>query len=599
MPQIVVTGIKIDNKPIKQFTSFVLDQKINEHHSFSLVCPTEAIDGTTGVIFNQSKNLIGSPISVLMESLGTAGQMEFLGLVTQVETSKFSGHSGEIILSGFSPTILLDHLPHCQSWEEKNIKDIATDLTVAFPKEILSAQLEPAFKEKLLYTVQYKETSWQFLRRICSIHGEWLFYNGKKLVLGSQKSKAVKLQFGNNLSNFKMALEVKASAFQMVAYDYLNNEVYKSNPKNMPSFSGLNDLGKFVFQKSESFYPQDAKYWNNNDLTNKKQLDDFVHTRSAMQNSHMVQMKGQSGHPGLEVGGLVDISGKNVFNLSDESFGEYTVISIMHHCDGQGNYSNEFIAIPSSLKMPPTHRIEEPVCEAQSAMVTDNNDEKGLGRVRVKFHWMEGNEKSPWLRVTTPHAGSGKGMFLMPEKGEEVIVGFEGDSPTKPYVIGSVYNGKAKCSFANGGNDVKALQSNSGNKLVLNDKDQSVLIEDAKGNMLMIDGKGNINITSSESIKLTCGESNVELKKDGSVSINGKNLKFGATENLDASGGKKATMFSGQASFSADGGSNDANMSGKNANISGSMETNVSGGSKTTVSASGKVAVQGAIVALN
>jgi uncharacterized protein involved in type VI secretion and phage assembly len=232
-------------------------------------------------------------------------------------------------------------------------------------------------------------------------------------------------------------------------------------------------------------------------------------------------------------------------------------------------------------------------------MVTDNNDEKGLGRVRVKFHWMEGNEKSPWLRVTTPHAGGGKGMFLMPEKGEEVIVGFEGDSPTKPYVIGSVYNGKAKCSFANGGNDVKVLQSNSGNKLVLNDKDQSVLIEDAKGNMLMIDGKGNINITSSESINFTCGESNVELKKDGSVSINGKNLNFGATENLDASGGKKATFFSGQASFSADGGSNDANMSGNNANISGSMETNVSGGSKTTVSATGKVAVQGAIVALN
>lgn len=599
MPQIVVTGIKIDNKPLRQFTSIVLSQKIYEHHSFTLVCPSEAIDGTTGVIFNQSKNLIGAPITVLFESLGTSGQLEFHGVITQVESSKFSGHSGELIISGSSPTIILDNWPNCNSWEEKSIKDIAADLTKPFPKEILGGQLEPAFKEKLPYVVQYKETSWQFLRRICAEHGEWLFFDGEKLVLGPIGSKPVKLQFGNNLSNFKMALEVKASAFQMIGYDYLNHEVYRSNPKNVPSFSGLNDLGKFVFQKSESLYSQDSIFWYGNDLTNKKRLDDHVLTKSAMQNGHLVQLKGQSGHTGLRVGSLVDISGKNVFNLSDESFGEYTVLSIIHRCDGQGNYSNEFVAIPSSLKMPPLQNVEEPICESQSAMVTDNNDDKGLGRVRVKFHWMEGNQKSPWLRVTTPHAGSGKGMFLMPEKGEEVIVGFEGDNPIKPYVIGSVYHGKAKCAFGNGGNDVKALQSRSGNKVVLNDKDKSVLIEDAEGNLIFIDGKGNLKITTSESIKLTCGESNVELKKDGSVSINGKNLTFGASENLDASGGKKATIYSGQASFSADGGSNDANMSGMNANINGSMETNVSGGSKTTLSATGKVAVQGAIVALN
>jgi uncharacterized protein involved in type VI secretion and phage assembly len=164
----------------------------------------------------------------------------------------------------------------------------------------------------------------------------------------------------------------------------------------------------------------------------------------------MVRINGNSSHPGVQVGATISVEGKNVFSQADEAFGEYTVISVSHSCDGQGNYSNDFIAIPSSVKVPPETNCPESYCETQSAMVTDNHDDKGLGRIRVKFHWMEGSEKSPWLRVTTPHAGEGKGMFIMPEVGEEVIVGFEGDSPTKPYIIGAVYHGKAKNSFGNG-----------------------------------------------------------------------------------------------------------------------------------------------------
>jgi len=78
--------------------------------------------------------------------------------------------------------------------------------------------------------------------------------------------------------------------------------------------------------------------------------------------------------------------------------------------------------VPASVKAPPVQSFVEPCCETQSALVTDNYDSRGLGRIRVKFHWMNGNEKSPWLRVTTPHAGDGKGLFVMPEIGEEVIV---------------------------------------------------------------------------------------------------------------------------------------------------------------------------------
>jgi type VI secretion system secreted protein VgrG len=590
MAHFVGTIIDIEGKKIDHFNSLSISQSIFGHHSFRLECPTEAIDGTKSIL-NSSKNMIGGTIKIQIEKVGGNGQLQFIGVVTQVEAARYSGHAGNIVISGFSPTILMENGPHCRTWEKKALKNIAQDVTSYFPQNLLQPKITPSNSETFSYTVQYKESAWQFLSRLSATYGEWLFYDGVKLILGAPQGPKIKMVYGSDLHSFNMSLQVQPVTFKVKAYDYMNHEVYDSSPNGIADKAGLNDLGKHALQKSQQFYTAQPKQWHNQFLTNKKQLDDHVNTRAAMQSSNMVHFSGNSGDPGVQVGGGISVQGKNVFSQSDESYGDYTVINISHHCDGQGNYSNDFVAIPSTIKMPPVTINTDPHCETQSALVTDNNDPNGLGRVKVKFHWMNDGAKSPWLRVTTPHAGDGKGLFLIPEVGEEVIVGFEGDSPTKPYIIGSVYHGKAKCSFANGGNDVKILQSRSGNKVVLNDNEGSVHVEDKDGNNMKMDGSGNINVESKESIKLTCGSAKIEMKKDGTININGKTITTSATDN--------ATMSSGGASFSADGKKSEADMSGTKANVSGTAETNVSAAGKTTVSAGGKVALQGAIVSLN
>jgi uncharacterized protein involved in type VI secretion and phage assembly len=204
---------------------------------------------------------------------------------------------------------------------------------------------------------------------------------------------------------------------------------------------------------------------------------------------------------------------------------------------------------------------------------------------------MADTEKSPWLRIAGSHGGEGKGIFFIPEVGEEVIVGFEGDSPIKPFIIGSVYHGKAKTDFSNSANDVKAIQTRSGNKIIMNDKEGSVFVEDKDGNNIKIDGEGNINVLSKKSIVLTCGDSKIEMKKDGIIDITGKKITINA--------GEKAKMVSKQAAFTADGQGGEAKMEGTKANVSGSAEVKVAGGGKTDISAGGNVAVKGALITLN
>ncbi len=537
---------------------------------------------------------------------GEQGGLKFSGVVTQIESARHSAHAGDIIISGFSPTILLDNGPHCKTWEKKAIKNIARDVLQHFPQNLLQPKIAPSYNETLSYIVQYKETAWQFLCRLSATFGEWLMYDGQKLILGPPQGDKSKLIYGSNLNSFEMAMQLRPAKFEVMAYDYINHEVYDSQPSGIAGKAGLNDLGKHVLDKSEEFYGAQPKYWRNQFVTNKKQLDDFVSTRASMESSNMVRFNGSSGQPDVQVGGTVSVQGKNVFSDSDETFGDYTVISITHHCDGLGNYSNDFISVPATIKMPPVSGYTEPAIETQSAMVTDNNDPKGLGRIRVKFHWMTDAEKSPWLRVTSPHGGDGKGMFFIPEIGEEVIVGFEGNSPTKPFVIGTVYNGKAKTNFANSGNDVKVLQTRSGNMIVMNDHDGSMHLADAKGNDVKIDGSGNIGITSSESIVLTCGDSLIKMKKNGDIWISGKQITIVADD--------KAGIISGQASFIADGQKNDAAMDGMTSNISGSTETNIkglktslsadtqvdiNGNAEVSIGSSGVVGVKGTLITLN
>jgi type VI secretion system secreted protein VgrG len=587
---LIQTTIQVEGRSIKQFSSFTLSQSIYQHHQFRLVCPTEAIDGTSA-LFHSSKDLIGGTIKVQIADFSEKTMMQFSGLVTQIESIKHSGHAGDIVLTGYSPTIILDHITHCESFEKNSLGNIAKEVLSKFPQNLINPSISPEHRETLAYTVQYKEAAWQFLRRLCATFGEWLYYDGQKLIIGSPKGKQVELSYGSSMFQFSMGLELRAFNFQMKAYDYLKSDVYSSTTNEAGQKAGVDGIGQLVYKKSEQFFGTAAVQWHNHFLTSQKQLSDYTSARGAAQVSNMVRVSGSSDNLNLQLGGTVSLKDSSVYSEGNTQVGNFTIISLSHHFDGQGNYANDFIAIPGNIKTPPVTNYTEPLAETQTALVTDNFDPKGLGRVKVRFRWMPDNSQSPWLRITRPYSGKEKGTFFTPEVGEEVIVGFEGDSPTKPFVLGTVYHEKEKSGFGDKENNIKAIQTRSGNKVIMNDKEGSIFIEDKDKNSIKLDGEGNIDVLANQCIVLTCGESKIEMKKDGTIDITGKKITVNATDN--------AKMGSGSSSFTADGKGNEAKMAGMKTNINGSMEASMKGGTKTEVTASGNVAVKGALITLN
>lgn len=72
------------------------------------------------------------------------------------------------------------------------------------------------------------------------------------------------------------------------------------------------------------------------------------------------------------------------------------------------------------------------------ATVINNIDVTGEARVMLMLPWLPG--VTPWARIATPMAGMARGMYFVPQIGDEVLVAFHHGDVREPYVIGSLWN---------------------------------------------------------------------------------------------------------------------------------------------------------------
>jgi uncharacterized protein involved in type VI secretion and phage assembly len=150
-----------------------------------------------------------------------------------------------------------------------------------------------------------------------------------------------------------------------------------------------------------------------------------------------------NGDPALRSNTKVTVKG-----VGQKFSGTYTVTSTTHHYRGATGYQTLFqISGRSSRTL--LELMRQPKEREWSAalvvgLVTNNNDPEEMGRVRVKYPSLSDSEESAWARVATPSAGNARGLLMLPQVNEEVIVGFEHGDTRRPIVVGSVFNGRDK-----------------------------------------------------------------------------------------------------------------------------------------------------------
>lgn len=185
-------------------------------------------------------------------------------------------------------------------------------------------------------------------------------------------------------------------------------------------------------------------------------------------------------------------------------------------------------------------------------VVTNNQDPDKLGRVKLKLPWLSDTAESNWARVVTPMAGKDRGLYLLPEVDDEVLVAFEHGHVERPIVLGSLWNGSDTPPAKNddGKNNLRVLKSRSGHVVTLDDTDgaEKITIADKTGkNVITLDSKNNsVSITSEKDLVFKAkGKISLE-SSGGDVSIQGKSLALGAQQSFELKAGQQGAVKAGQ-----------------------------------------------------
>ena len=521
--------LSLDSEPFLSRNSYevILEQKTNAHDTFSIIVPDDALDTYEGFVMENSKKLLGKKISLSYWQYGSENQV-FSGIVTGLKNRKESGY-GKLVITGHSPSILLENGRADRSFEQLSLSQIVKEIGVNYPQEgkIHAEEQELNVRRVLPYTVQSQESDFGFIQRLATRYGEYFYYNGKELIFGNKAEPILELSEGRELIELEFELGLRAQGFSGLAYDAEKGESIQHNAQEVQTEWKENALQAVAVQASKQLFGNAPKsVFSGSEKS--QELEEMLLKEKENRES-LIWVRGRSRDSRLKNGSrakLTDINGR--------AMETYRIVEIRHYYNGD-EYYNEFVGVSDVLHPPYQDSGAFPKSHEQMGRVVENADPLGLGRVRVQMMWQEaGSEKTPWIRLLQPHSGSGKGFYFVPEIGEEVLVGFQGGNAEKPYVIGTQYNGKEKSGYADKENNIKAVHTRSGHKLVFTE-DESILITDKSGNEILLDTKGsNITITAPETMTLNAKNLNINVSQNMTTNV-GNNMITNVTNDTTIS----------------------------------------------------------------
>jgi len=292
---------------------------------------------------------------------------------------------------------------------------------------------------------QSAETDWDLIARLARMHGYRFYVEDTKLCFkpfAADAGAAVGLRWQDSLMSFRP----RVSGIQQVQ----TVNVRSWDPKKKANVTGTSASGV----TKNALGIQRSAVVNDSGRGTTLIADRLAATSSEANEIAKSALNGRAesfteaegvafGNPKIKAGGKVQVSG-----VGRQFSGTYTVTSSTHSYRGATGYQTSFqISGRSSrtlleLMRPPKERDWS--SSLVVGVVTNNNDPEQMGRVRVKYPSLSDSEESAWARVATPSAGKARGLLMLPQPDEEVIIGFEHGDTRRPIVVGSVFNGKDK-----------------------------------------------------------------------------------------------------------------------------------------------------------
>lgn len=553
--RVVKLDVVVEGQIIKHFKHFKLVQSTAKHHEFSLTLAYDSLGNAENHNLEGAQNFLGKRITVVFKykDIEKGAERNFVGVITEVGFSQEKGSLGNIVLKGYSPTVLLDAAPHIQSFggsQPVSLNSIADQvIREGLGQNKFDFRVDAQYGN-VSYSSQYEETHYNYLARIAEAYGEQFYYDGEVLHFGKlpPQEKPVKLTYGSSVSD--IAIKMKAQHVNPTFYGY-NSSKNEKLAAGSSKISHTSDIARRAYEISERTFTTPSLRVAPIKATSFMDIDASQKGTAGSKASEVFITSGTTTVPFLYPGCPADIEMRKSDSNETSYFTKLMIIEVTHEVDARGYYDGKFEAIAADTGFIPRPEFDTPRAEAQFAKVISNTDPQNQGRVQVQFDWQNGPDTTEFIRVMSPDAGSSdkvnknRGFMSVPEVGDQVIINFVHQHPDRPFVMGGMFHGGIGAG-GGAGNNVMSFSGRSGAELKYDNGAGSMNLKDQGGANMFFDGAGNVVHNANNDSTKTVG--NDKTDKIG----NNKKLEVGCDHIADVGNTHKVEVGKGKSVFTMD-----------------------------------------------
>lgn len=438
-------------------------------------------------------------------------------------------------------------------YTDKKDSDIMEELIGLYGLQKEISRTQPDLKE----VVQYDATDWDFLLCRAEANGQVVIVEDSKITVAAPatgEEAVISVGFGTTILELDAEIDARRQSKGIKAKSWSagDQEIVEAEGSEPAAVGGgnlsTNDLAEVIGGD-----PHEIRHGGR---LSQPELQAWADGR--LLKERLAKVRGRAkfqGFSGVAPGKIIEITG-----IGERFEGKMYVAGVRHtvaagnwETDVEFGINPELFAHTFNLRPMPAEGLLPAVSGLQTGIVTAlENDPDGEFRIKVRLPLISEAEEGIWARQATLDAGNERGTFFRPEIDDEVLVGFLGDDPRHPVVLGMLhssakpapeeakddnhrkgYVSREKMQFVfDDEKKVILLETPGGNKATLSEEDNGIVLEDQNGNKITMDDNG----ITIESFK------DLVLKAANDIKIEGANVDVSAQAALKAVGNGSAEV---------------------------------------------------------
>jgi phage protein D len=507
-PHVAGVVLDIDGQPASEkLMSGLTELRVEDNLMVADACTMRVLTHEADMKLKELNLEIGKRLVVKMQAPeeSAAAVTIFDGDIVALEPD-FSPRDTSVIVRAYDRSHRLNRQRKTRVFQDVTYDDVAKKIA---GEGGLSPQVDSAPGGVHKFLQQSTETDWEFLWRLAGRIGFEVYVTAEKLFfrkIGSGGDDEVTLKLGENLVAFRPRLTgaQQVKTVEVRGWDAKAKQAVVGTAGSAEPMSTAGN-GRGAVQKAFSS-GDDKVTIGNSPVTTADEAKAMAESVLAKLADTYVEAQGDAiGHPKLRAGNVVKIEG-----CGEQFSGKYKLSATTHVYSAAQGYHTKFRITGRTqrtlldLMTPSKHQDKKWANGLVIGVVTNNSDPDKQARVRIKYPSLDDQAEGWWARVAGINAGKDRGVLMLPQVGDEVLIGFEHNDPNRPFVLGSLWNGK----------DTPGELEQADGSFELRSKEK---IEIKAEKDILVDGKAKITTKAGAEI-LIDGQS-VTIKGAGTISV--------------------------------------------------------------------------------